>query len=115
MTRPTGTTIAIALGTSPQDGASVAALRLAEEAVGRGHRVAIYAYGDGVRIGSEGSLTGCYVEGLLRRGVHGGRASFVVDAADPRAGCQVAGVVAGDGSDLWRFVRDSDVVLGVTV
>lgn len=117
MARPTGRTLALALGTSPQDGATVAALRLAEEALGRGHRIAVYAYGDGVRVGARGAPTAEHVRMLLRRGVHGGLASWVVDAAGAeRAGAddQVAGVVAGDGGDLWHFVRDADVALGVT-
>ncbi len=117
MTRPTGRTLALLLGTDPQDGATIAALKLAEEAVGRGHRVAVYAYGDGVRVGAEGSATGPHVEALLRQGVHGGLASWVTDRSGAEA-CpvqrQVAGVVQGDGGDLWRFVREADVALGVT-
>lgn len=117
MTRPSGRTLALVLGTAPQDGATVAALKLAEQALARGHRIAVYAYGDGVRVGAEGSPTAEHVAALLRRGVHGGRASWVVD----RVGCercpvarQVAGVIEGDGGDLWRFVTDADVSLGVT-
>jgi hypothetical protein len=117
MTRPTGRTLALVLGTDPQDGATIAALRLAEEAVGRGHRVAVYAYGDGVRVGARGAATGPVVEALLRRGVHGGLVSWVAD----RAGTEVCsvdqpvdGTVTGDGGDLWRFVREADVALGVT-
>jgi hypothetical protein len=114
VTRPSDTTIVVALGTAPHDGATVAALRLADAAVERGHRVAVYAYGEGARVGAEDAATAQHVAGWLRRGVHGGRASWVVDGTDPRAGDQVAGVVSGDGSDLWRFVREGDVVLGVT-
>lgn len=117
MTRPSGRTLALVLGTAPQDGATVAALKLAEQALARGHRVAVYAYGDAVRVGAEGSATAEHVAALLRRGVHGGRASWVVDEAGsgrcPTAR-QVAGVVPGDGGDLWRFVEDADVTLGVT-
>lgn len=43
-----------------------------------------------------------------------GRAIWIVDGQDPRTAPQVDGVRLGDGSDLWRAVRDSDVVLGVT-
>lgn len=117
MTRPSGRTLALVLGTDPQDGATIAALRLAEQAVARGHRVAVYAHGDGVRVGAEGSVTGEHVAALLRRGVHGGLASWVADHAATSACAvrrQVPGVVEGDGGDLWRFVRDADVVLGVT-
>lgn len=116
MTRPTGKTLALVLGTGPQDGATVAALRLAEAALGRGHRVAVYAYGDGVRTGAEGSSSGELVAELVRRGVHGGLLSWVVDRAGVErcaASRQVPGVVSGDGGDLWRFVLDADVALGV--
>lgn len=117
MTRPTGRTLGLVLGTDPQDGATIAALRLAEEAVDRGHRVAVYAYGDGARVGAEGSPTAPIVAALLRRGVHGGLVSWVTDRATAgscSAGRPVEGVVTGDGGDLWRFVRESDVALGVT-
>lgn len=116
MTRPSGRTLALALGTGPQDGSTVAALRLAEHAVARGHRVAVYAYGDGVEIAAEGSPLSGHVAELVRRGVHGGLVSWVADAAGVRhspADRQVAGAVEGDGGDLWRFVRDADAVLGV--
>lgn len=117
MTRTTGRTLALVLGTDPQDGATIAALKLAGEAVSRGHRVAVYAYGDGVRVGAEGAATGPHVEALLRRGVHGGLVSWVTDRTGAET-CpveqQVAGVVEGDGGDLWRFVREADVALGVT-
>jgi hypothetical protein len=113
MTATTDTTIVLALATAPSDGATIAALRLAEAAIERGHRVAVYAYGDGVGVGSVGRVTGDHVRALLRRGVHGGRLSWVVDERDPRSGEQVAGVVRGDASDLWHLVRDGDVVLGV--
>lgn len=117
MTRPSGKTLALVLGTGPIDGATVAALRLAEEAVARGHRVAVYAYGDGVRTGAEGSSAAPHVAALVRGGVHGGLVSWVADREDLEdapATRQVPGVVFGDGGDLWRFVRDADVVLGVS-
>lgn len=117
MTRPTGRTLNLVLGTDPEDGATIAALRLADEAVDRGHRVAVYAYGDGVRVGAGGSPTAPVVEALLRRGVHGGLVSWVTDRATADtcpAGQPVDGVVSGDGGDLWRFVREADVSLGVT-
>lgn len=117
VTRPSGRTLALVLGTGPQDGATVAALRLAEHAVARGHRVAVYAYGDGIRTGAEGSTTAPYVEGLVRQGVHGGLVTWVVDHAGLEqcaAQRQVDGAVRGDGGDLWRFVVDADVALGVS-
>lgn len=117
MTAPTGRTLTLVVGTHPQDGATVAALRLAEHAINRGHRVAVYAHGDGVRVGAEGAATAPHVAALLRRGVHGGLASWVTDRAafdSHPVRPQVPGVVSGDAGDLWRFVRDADVTLGVT-
>lgn len=114
MTTRSGRTLALVLGTHPNDGATVAALRLVEHAVARGHRVAVYAHGDGVRVGAEGAATAPHVEALLHRGVHGGLVSWVADAA-PTSPVRrpVAGVVTGDAADLWRFVQDADVTLGV--
>lgn len=110
-------TLALVIGTGPGDGASVAALRLAEHAMQRGDRVAVYAYGDAVRTGAESSSVAPHLGSMLREGAHGGRLSWVVDADDLEAAGatrQVEGVVPGDGGDLWRFVRDADVVLGVS-
>lgn len=109
-----GRRIVLALGTAPKEGATIAALRLADAAVHRGHRVAVYAYGDGVRVAAEGCPTSAYVQEVVRAGIEDGRVTWTVDASDPRTSTQVPGVVDGDGSDLWRLVRAADVVLGVT-
>jgi hypothetical protein len=117
VSRGEGRSIALVLGTGPEAGATIAALRLAEHAVARGHRVAVYAYGDGVRTGTPSSSVAPHVAALVREGVHGGLVSWVADGGElhgTASGEQVAGVVAGDGGDLWRFVRDADVVLGVS-
>ncbi len=109
-------TLHLALSTGPSDGATIAALRLADRAVARGDRVSVYAYGEGVRVGAEGSPTAEHVRALVRAGVHGGRVSWVVDRqalSTCAARNQVSGVVEGDGGDLWRFVREADVALGV--
>lgn len=127
------TSLVIALGTGPSDGATVAALRLADAATQRGLDVTVFAYGEAVRVGAEGCPTASYVRGLI--GVESdvevvaqvppgdasaeapgaaGSATWIVDAHDPRTSPQVPGVVRGDGSDLWRAVRAGDVVLGVT-
>lgn len=101
--------LVISLGAGPTDSATVAALRLADAAVQRGQRVTVFAYGEGVRVGAEGCPTSCYVTSLVAAD-----ATWIVDGQDPRTTPQVAGVVRGDGGDLWRSVRDGDVVLGVT-
>lgn len=109
-----GRSIVLALGTAPTESATIAALRLADAAVHRGHHVAVYAYGDGVRVAAEGCPTSAYVQEVVRAGIQDGRVSWTVDASDPRTSTQIPGVVDGDGSDLWRLVRAADVVLGVT-
>lgn len=109
-----GRTILLALGTAPTDGATIAALRLVDAAVQRGYRVAVYAYGDGVRVAAADCPTSAYVQEVVRAGLQDERVRWTVDAADPRTSMQVAGVEDGDGSDLWRLVRQADVVLGVT-
>lgn len=111
-------TLHLAIGTGPQDGATVAALRLAARAVERGDHVTVYAYGEGVRVAADDTPTGQLADALLRAGLHGGQVRWVVDRDAARATCsttrQVPGVFEGDGGDLWRFVRDADVVLGVS-
>lgn len=111
---PPGRAILLAIGTAPQDGATLAALRLADAAVQRGHRVAVFAYGSGVRVGADGCPTGAYVRELVAATAETDGAAWIVDGADPRTTAQVDGVVSGDGSDLWRLVREADVVLGVS-
>ncbi len=118
MRRATGRTLAVTLGTGPQDGATVAALRLAAAAVVRGHGVAVFAHGEGVRASATGSATADHVAGLLRAGLHVGGVAWVSDATAIAQRCatteQVVGVLSGDGGDLWQFVRDADVSLGVS-
>lgn len=110
--------LVVALSTAPMDGATIAALRLAEAALERGNTLSVYAYGPAVRIAADDAPTSEVVRALLGRGSAGTaapeRARWVVDADDPRAGDQIPGVVVGDGSDLWRMIRDADVVLGVS-
>ena len=108
--------LTLLLGTGPSEGATVAALRLADEAAARGHRVAVFAYGAATAVSATGTVTAGAVEALVRRGVHGGLVSWVADAdvVAARAATQVPGAVHGDRSDLWRLVREADVVLGVS-
>lgn len=119
-TGPTGgrKTLQLTIGTGPQDGATIAALRLAARAVERGHRVTIYAYGDGVRVGLTDAPTADHVQALLRAGLHDGTATWIVDRQASQVACaasrQVPGVLAGDGGDLWSLVRRADVALGVS-
>jgi hypothetical protein len=43
-----------------------------------------------------------------------GPVRWIVDGSDPAYLDAGPGVQLGDGSDLWRLVREGDVVLGVT-
>lgn len=93
------------------------ALRLAERLLARGHRVSVFAHErDTVLSAGDGDVARG-VAALLRRGVHGGTLDWVVEEQAARrhavADAQVAGVVPGDHSDLWAFVRQADVVLSV--
>jgi len=106
--------VLIVIGTAATDGATIAALRLAEAALRRGDAVTVYAYGGAVRIGADGCPTSVYVQGLLGADAPNGRAAWIVDRCDPRTSTQVSGVRLGDGGDLWRLIREADVVLGVS-
>lgn len=106
--------VLIAIGTAATDGATIAALRLAEAALRRGDEVTVYAYGGAVRIGADGCPTSVYAEGLVGAGAPNGGARWIVDRCDPRTSAQVPGVRLGDGGDLWRLIREADVVLGVS-
>ncbi|MFT5223348.1 MAG: ATP:corrinoid adenosyltransferase [Glaciecola sp.] len=115
--KTTPATLHLAISTGPSDGATIAALRLADRAIARGSRVSVYAFGEGARVAAEGSATADHVRALLRTGVHGGLLSWVVDRqalSTCAARNQVPGVIEGDGGDLWHFVRDADVSLGVS-
>lgn len=93
------------------------ALKLAERLLARGHRVTVFAHERDTALSAGDDELARAVAALLRRGVHGGTLDWVVDGhAAERGGVastQVAGVIAGDHSDLWSFVRHADVVLSV--
>lgn len=93
------------------------ALELAERLLARGHRVSVFAHGPGVGLTAGEDEHARAAAGLLRRGVHGGTLDWVVDGqAAARLGVrdtQAPGIIPGDHSDLWAFVRAADVVLSV--
>lgn len=93
------------------------ALKLAERLLSRGHRVSVFAHEGATALSAGSSETATVVAALLRRGVHGGTLDWVIDAEAARregnATAQAPGVVPGDASDLWAFVREADVVLSV--
>lgn len=109
------TTVALHLTDGSLSETTGTALALAERLFTRGHRVTVFAgdHAAGLAAGEDDLTAG--IRALLHRGVHGATLQWVVDvAAAERLGVSAAlapGVVPGDLSDLWSFVRDADVVL----
>ena len=103
--------IAIVLSSATSSAAAATALQLADRLLTRGHRVTIFSHGSAVNLVLAGGPVAAAVAALLRRGVHGGTLDWVADAAAVGGRTLVDGVIAGDGADLWSFVRDADVVL----
>lgn len=93
------------------------ALKLAERLLARGHRVTVFAHERDTALSAGSDEVAQAVAALLRRGLHGGTLDWVVDAQAAErhgvAATQAPGVVPGDHSDLWSFVRHADVVLSV--
>jgi hypothetical protein len=105
-------TVAVVLSSATSSGAAVTALQLADRLLARGHRVAIFAHGDAVDLALATSAAADAITALLRRGVHGATLDWVVEGGAAGGRRLVEGVVSGDDADLWRFVREADVVLG---
>lgn len=91
------------------------ALALAERLFARGHRVMVFASGDAATLAAGSDDVTAAITALVHRGVHAPTLQWVVDAAAAQrlgvADTLAPGVVAGDFSDLWSFVRDADVIL----
>lgn len=103
--------VALVLSTATSAAATSTALQLADRLLGRGHRVMIFAHGSAVDVALADSPIAAAVSALLRRGVHGATLDWVVEAGAVGGRPTVDGVIAGDDADLWRFVREADVVL----
>lgn len=99
------------------DEQAVTALRLAERLLVRGVRVSVFAHAEATALAASSGPLADAVAALLRRGVHGATLDWVVDADGAAnagvAGSLLPGVVPGDHADLWAFVREADLVLGV--
>lgn len=108
-------TVAVVLSTSTSDESTTTALKLIERIGARGHRVTVYAHEAAAGLTAGDGEAAAAIRALLRRGVHPPTLDWVVDAASARrlrvGDDQAAGVVQGDPSDLWAFVRAADVVL----
>jgi predicted peroxiredoxin len=104
-------TIAVVLSSATSSAAAATALQLADRLLARGHRVTIFAHGDAVDFALAGSAAAGAIAALLHRGVHGATLDWVVEGGAAGGRRLVEGVVVGDDADLWRFVREADVVL----
>lgn len=103
--------VAMVLSSATSAAAAATALHLADRLLRRGHRVTIFSHGSAVDLALSSSPIAGAVAGLLRRGVHGGTLDWVAEARAVDGRPLVDGVVSGDDTDLWSFVRDADVVL----
>lgn len=109
------TAVTLVLTDGPDARRTATALALASALQGRGHRVAVYAGDEGVRITARGSSRYDEAATLIRRGVHGGTLDWVIDAQAADAlgvgDRQAPGVLPGGPADLWGFVEAADSVL----
>lgn len=96
---------------------TLTALHLAERLLARGHRVMVFAHDHAAAVSAGDGPVPKAVAALLRRGLHGGTLDWVVEADAAEAlgvtDSQAQGVIAGEHSDLWRFLSTADVVLSV--
>lgn len=104
-------TIAVVLSSATSSAAAATALQLADRLLTAGHRVAIFAHGGAVQLALADGPIAAPAAALLRRGVHGATLDWVVESGAAGGRRLVDGVIAGDDADLWRFVREADVVL----
>lgn len=103
--------VTIVLSSATSSAAAATALQLAERLLAAGHRVMVFAHGTAVDLALDTAPIADAVRALLRRGVHGATLDWVVEAEVAQGRRMVDGVIAGDDADLWRFVREADVVL----
>lgn len=101
----------VVLSSATSTAAAETALQLADRLLDAGHRVMVFAHGTAVDMALDAAPIADAVRALLRRGVHGGTLDWVVETGAAGGRRMVDGVVAGDDADLWRFVREADVVL----
>lgn len=104
-------TVTLVLSSATSSAAASTALQLADRLLARGHRVTIFAHGDAVDLALAAGPAAGAIAALLRRGVHGATLDWVVEGGAAGGRRLVDGVVVGDDADLWRFVREADVVL----
>lgn len=103
--------VTVVLSSATSSSAAATALQLADRLLSAGHRVMVFAHGTAVDLALDSAPTAEGMRALLRRGVHGATLDWVVEADAAGGRRMVDGVIAGDDADLWRFVREADVVL----
>lgn len=104
-------TVTVVLSSATSSSAAATALQLADHLLTAGHRVMVFAHGTAVDLALDSAPIADAVRALLHRGVHGATLDWVVEAGAAGGRRMVDGVIAGDDADLWRFVREADVVL----
>ena len=103
--------VTVVLSSATSSSAAATALQLADRLLAAEHRVMVFAHGTAVDLALDSGPIADAVRALLHRGVHGATLDWVVEAGAAGGRRMVDGVVAGDDADLWRFVREADVVL----
>jgi hypothetical protein len=103
--------VTVVLSSATSSAAAATALQLADRLLAGGHRVMVFAHGTAVDLALDSAPIADAVRALLHRGVHGATLDWVVDAGAAGGRRMVDGVITGDDADLWRFVREADVVL----
>lgn len=95
------------------------ALALVERLLERGAIVRVFAHDEAAVLSAGNHPIAEAVRGLIRKGLHVGAFSWVVEGDAATAlgvdATQQNGVVSGDHHDLWGMVRDADLVLSVGV
>lgn len=98
---------------------TVTALALVERLVERGVNVRVFAHDEASVLSAGHHPIARAVEGLIRKGLHGGTLQWVVEGeatlALGVADQQARGTIDGDHGDLWSVVREADLVLSVGV
>lgn len=109
--------VALVLNAPVADERTLTALQLAERLRARGVRITVFAHDHAAAVSAGAGEVPQAVAALLRRGVHGGTLDWVVESDAARAlgvaDTQARGVVCGDHTDLWAFVREADAVISV--
>ncbi|CAN5473704.1 hypothetical protein BH23ACT9_BH23ACT9_02100 [soil metagenome] len=111
--------VALVLNQAGATEQTITALGLVERLVERGVAVRVFAHDEAAVLSAGSHPVARAIEGLIRRGIHEGPVSWIVEAdASAALGVgadQAPGVLEGDHADLWGIVGAADLVLSVGV